>query len=149
MTAIDPDARAQLLLEQLDSAGLSPEDLIAARDGGALPDSHRAPTVAEYVPVVAALYDNAGTAATYAPGWRALVERHGDRRLDEVTASQVAALAKDHGSRGCRYRGALGILPEGPEGADRGGVGRYGEQVDGEERDDRQGEDPIQQGGRP
>jgi site-specific recombinase XerD len=74
---------ALLLLERM---GLSPADLAA------LPQDRRpVPTFAEYVPVVSAAV-TAGTRRAYGSYWNRIVSHWGDRRLDEVTPSEIRQL---------------------------------------------------------
>ncbi|RNH98972.1 site-specific integrase [Micromonospora aurantiaca] len=53
----------------------------------------QAPTFAEYVPVVAAAV-TAGTRRAYGSYWKRVVERWGQRRLDEPTPSEIEQLAE-------------------------------------------------------
>jgi site-specific recombinase XerD len=75
---------AALLL--LGRMGLSPADLAA------LPQERRpVPTFAEYVPVVAGAV-SAGTRRAYGSYWNRILSHWGDRRLDEVTPSEIRQL---------------------------------------------------------
>jgi integrase len=74
---------ALLLLERM---GLSPADLLAAARGR--PD---VPTFAEYVPVVAGAV-SAGTRRAYGSYWNRVTGHWGQRRLDEVTLSEIRQL---------------------------------------------------------
>jgi integrase len=70
----------------LKSMGLSVEDLTAA------PSNRKpAPTFAEYIPVVAATV-TPGTLRAYRPYWRKVVEQWGERRIDELTPSEIKQL---------------------------------------------------------
>ena len=77
---------AMLMLERM---GLSPADLTAASERAAT-----VPTFAEYVPVVMAAV-GPGARRAYGSYWNRVVERWGDRRLDEPTASEVRKLMAD------------------------------------------------------
>ncbi|WP_170215132.1 tyrosine-type recombinase/integrase [Micromonospora aurantiaca] len=76
---------ARLLLARM---GISPAELLEA--AVARP---QAPTFAEYVPVVAAAV-TAGTRRAYGSYWKRVVERWGQRRLDEPTPSEIEQLAE-------------------------------------------------------
>jgi site-specific recombinase XerD len=76
---------ALLVLEKM---GLSPADLTAAAR-----ERREIPTFADYVPVVSAAV-TAGTRRAYGSYWNRVVERWGDRRLDEPTPSQIRQLMK-------------------------------------------------------
>jgi integrase/recombinase XerC len=74
---------ALLLLERM---GLSPADLTT------VPQQRPAvPTFAEYVPVVSAAV-SAGTRRAYGSYWNRIIEQWGQRRLDEITPSQIRQL---------------------------------------------------------
>ncbi len=77
---------AQALLDRL---GITAEDLIEASRKARLP----APTFTEFVPVVAAAV-SPGTAQVYGTYWHKVVERWGERRLDEITPAEVSELAQ-------------------------------------------------------
>ncbi|MGI5243287.1 tyrosine-type recombinase/integrase [Dactylosporangium sp. CA-139066] len=86
MTAARADIDAALLL--LDRLGVSPADLHhAARD------RRQTPTFTEYVPVVTDAVGS-GSRRAYSSYWKRLVEHWGDRRLDEVTPSEIERLAQ-------------------------------------------------------
>lgn len=75
----DLDA-ARLILERM---GLSPEDLLAT------PAPKPAlPTFAEYIPTVSAAVSE-GTRRVYSSYWNRIVERWGDRHIDELTATEI------------------------------------------------------------
>jgi len=74
---------ALLLLERM---GLSPADLLAAAR-----DRPDVPTFAEYVPVVSAAV-SAGTRRAYGSYWNRVIGHWGQRRLDEVTPSEIRQL---------------------------------------------------------
>lgn len=77
---------ARLLLARL---GVSPEDLL----GGATARP-AAPTFAEYMPVVAKAVSDSSRRA-YGSYWNKIVDRWGDRRLDEPTPTDVKQLGED------------------------------------------------------
>ncbi|WP_203790965.1 integrase [Paractinoplanes rishiriensis] len=62
--------------------GISPDDLLNAAP------RTLAPTFAEYVPIVSAAVGN-GTRRVYGSYWNRVVTRWGERRLDEVNASDI------------------------------------------------------------
>jgi hypothetical protein len=72
----------RLLLAEL---GLTPDDLRRA--------ASPIPTVAEYLPRVIAA-SGPGATRTYANYWTRFLESFGDRRLDEVTATDIEALMR-------------------------------------------------------
>lgn len=76
--------RARVVLEEARLLGLDLADLLAVADADVA-----IPTVAELVATIAPTFTT-GTAATYRPYWRLMVDLHGDRRLAEldVTALQ-------------------------------------------------------------
>ena len=76
---------ARLLLARM---GISPADLMETAA-----NRPQAPTFAEYVPVVAAAV-TAGTRRAYGSYWKRVVERWGQRRLDEPTPSEIEQLAE-------------------------------------------------------
>jgi integrase len=87
--AASQQAAVDAALIVLKSMGLSLDDLTAA------PSSRRpVPTFAEYVPIVRATV-TPGTLKTYGTYWNRLVERWGERHLDEPTASQVEQFVAD------------------------------------------------------
>jgi integrase len=65
------------------------------------------PTFAGYVPVVAAATP-AGSASTWMPYWRVLVEQWGDRQITEPTASELRTLANWVQQRAATRPGARG-----------------------------------------
>ncbi|MFI5898368.1 integrase [Actinoplanes sp. NPDC051513] len=77
---------ARLLLERM---GISPLDLVAGAAARPV-----APTFADYVPVVAASI-SAGLLRAYGTYWNRVVERWGERRIDEVSASDIRRLIVD------------------------------------------------------
>jgi hypothetical protein len=90
MTAASPEASRQAVVEAalvlLERMGLSPADLAA------LPQGRKpVPTFAEYVPVVSAAV-SAGTRRAYSSYWNRVIERWGNRRLDEPTPSEIRQL---------------------------------------------------------
>jgi integrase/recombinase XerC len=78
-------AAARLLLSRL---GVSPADLLAA-SGERAP----APTFAEYIPTVAAAVGE-GTRRVYGSYWNRILERWGQRRLDEPSPSEINQLVE-------------------------------------------------------
>ena len=72
-----------MLLERM---GLTPADLAAI-------PRHRlpVPTFAEYIPVVSAAV-SAGTRRAYGSYWNRVIEHWGDRRLDELSSSEIRQL---------------------------------------------------------
>ncbi|MEV8509787.1 site-specific integrase [Actinoplanes sp. NPDC051475] len=78
-------AAARILLDQM---GIRPEDLLKQAVVG-----KPVPTFAEYVPVVTAAVA-AGSRRTYGSYWCKVVERWGDRRLNEVTPTEVETLMR-------------------------------------------------------
>ena len=74
---------ALLVLERM---GLSPADLAGAPQPVAA-----APTFAEYVPIVAAAV-GPGARRAYGSYWNRVVQRWGERRLDEPTPSEIRQL---------------------------------------------------------
>ena len=80
----DLDA-ARLLLDRM---GIAPADLIATEA-----DRPRAPTFAEYVPVVAAAV-SAGTRRVYLSYWNRVLEHWANRRLDDVRPSDIEQLTE-------------------------------------------------------
>jgi hypothetical protein len=90
VTAVSPDASRQAVVEAalvlLERMGLSPADLAA------VPQARKpVPTFAEYVPVVSAAV-SAGTRRAYGSYWNRVIDRWGDRRLDEPTPSEIRQL---------------------------------------------------------
>ena len=59
------------------------------------------PTFAEYVPVVAGAV-SAGTRRAYGSYWNRVVEQWGERRLDEVTPSDIRQLMRSPQAMWCR-----------------------------------------------
>ncbi|MEU1238493.1 site-specific integrase [Micromonospora aurantiaca] len=74
--------------QMLAHLGLTPADLIAHPD-----PSCRIPTLAEYLPLVAAAA-SPGTRRTYGTYWNRMAAVLGHLRLDEVTASDIEALMR-------------------------------------------------------
>jgi hypothetical protein len=90
MTAVNPDASRQAVVEAalvlLERMGLTPADLAA------IPQNRPpVPTFAQYIPVVSAAV-SAGTRRAYGWYWNRVVEHWGDRRLDELTPSEIRHL---------------------------------------------------------
>jgi integrase/recombinase XerC len=76
---------ARLLLARM---GISPDDLLT------MAPRALAPTFAEYVPIVSAAVSG-GTRRVYGSYWNRVVERWAQRRLDEVSASDIERLIED------------------------------------------------------
>ncbi|GAA0475752.1 hypothetical protein Aca07nite_84760 [Actinoplanes capillaceus] len=76
---------ARLLLARM---GISPADLL-----NMVPRT-LAPTFAEYVPIVSATVSD-GTRRVYGSYWNRVLKRWGQRRLDEVSASDIERFAED------------------------------------------------------
>lgn len=91
---------ARQLLTQM---GISLTDLQQAGDG----TRPHAPTFAEYVPIVAAAV-GPGSRRMYSTYWNKVVERWGDRRLDEPTPTQIEALMRAHQESAVRRRNYRG-----------------------------------------
>lgn len=93
--------RAQVALAELEAMGLTVDDLVVAagRDRSAPPSK---PTVAEYLPVVAAGY-KPRTRRTYNSYWILMAELIGDRPLDQVTVEDLLAVA-DEAERRAKQR---------------------------------------------
>jgi hypothetical protein len=94
MTTVNPAAPAgasqqaavDAALLVLERMGLAPADLLPGPREAA-----PVPTFAQYVPVVAAAV-TAGTRRAYGSYWNRITEHWGDRRLDEITPSEVRQL---------------------------------------------------------
>jgi hypothetical protein len=76
---------ARLLLARL---GVSPSDLL-----GVTAPRPPAPTFAAYIPIVYAAV-GAGTRRVYGSYWNRIADHWGQRRLDQVTASDIQRLAE-------------------------------------------------------
>ena len=84
--AASQQAVVEAALVLLERMGLSAADLTA------VPQARKSvPTFAEYVPVVSAAV-SAGTRRAYGSYWNRVVDRWGDRRLDEPTPSEIRQL---------------------------------------------------------
>jgi integrase/recombinase XerC len=77
---------ARLMLGQM---GISAIDLLNTAAGTGRP----VPTIEQYVPVVAAAVAP-GSRRMYGTYWKKVIEAWGPRRLDEITPSQIEALAR-------------------------------------------------------
>lgn len=105
----DP-AKVNFFLEQLALSGISPEEILAAAGNGPT-RVVEGPTVAEYVTRIEGRFKDT-TRGTYATHWRLLVEFHGERRLAELDADDLAELVAEAGRRakirrpGCTGRSA-------------------------------------------
>ena len=93
----DKTLRARIALGEIEAMGLTLDDLIAAAGRTAIP-SMCGPTVAEYVPVVAAGYQPR-TRRTYNSYWTLTVELLGDRALAAVTVEELLTVAEEAASR--------------------------------------------------
>lgn len=93
--------RAKVALTELEAMGLTVDDLLSAA-GADRTSRSTTPTVAEYVPIVAAGY-KPRTRRTYNSYWSLLVELLGDQRLDLVTVEQLLAVA-DEAERRAKQR---------------------------------------------
>ncbi|MFI6781650.1 tyrosine-type recombinase/integrase [Micromonospora sp. NPDC050276] len=90
----DPN-RVSTALALLKHLGLSPADLTGA-------DPRPVPTVAEYLPCVVAAA-SPGTRRTYGSYWRRMADGLGERRVDEVAATDLEALMRQS-TAGARSR---------------------------------------------
>ncbi len=89
----DPTLRARVVLAELEAMGLTLDDLLAAA-GRSLPDRPVGPTLAEYLPTVAAAYVPR-TQRTYNSYWRLAVEVVGDVPLGRVTVEDLMSVAEE------------------------------------------------------
>lgn len=103
----DKTLRARVVLGELAAMGLTVDDLAAvAGQGAGLPVA--GPTVADYVPVVAASY-KPRSRRTYNSYWRLLVEQVGDVALGRVTVDDLLGVADEAVRRAkTRRRGSDG-----------------------------------------
>lgn len=103
----DKTLRARVVLGELAAMGLTVDDLAAvAGQGAGLPVA--GPTVADYVPVVAASY-KPRSQRTYNSYWRLLVEQVGDVALGRVTVDDLLGVADEAVRRAkTRRRGSDG-----------------------------------------
>jgi hypothetical protein len=93
-------AAAQVLLTQM---GISAADLLHAAAG-----TRRAvPTFAEYVPIVAAAVPP-GSRRMYGTYWNKAVAKWADRRLDEITPTEIEALARETQAAAVQRRNSRG-----------------------------------------
>ncbi|MGI5185355.1 tyrosine-type recombinase/integrase [Dactylosporangium sp. CA-152071] len=76
---------ARMLLARL---GVSPTDLMQAA-----PERREVPTFTEYLPVVRAAV-TAGTSRAYKTYWNRIEQQWGERRMDDVKASDISALVE-------------------------------------------------------
>ena len=90
--------RARIVLDEARALGLGLADLIAADIAGA-----ELPTVGSYIAEIAPTF-SAATAATYRPYWRLAARELGDRRLAEITVTDLAAIVAEAGARATRNR---------------------------------------------
>jgi integrase/recombinase XerC len=93
-------AAARVLLTQM---RISAADLLQAAGG-----TRRAvPTFAEYVPIVAAAVP-AGSRRMYGTSWNKAVAKWADRRLDEITPTEIEALARETQATALQRRNSRG-----------------------------------------
>lgn len=99
----DKTLRARVALTEIEAMGLTLDDLIAVtgRDVAARPTG---PTIADYVPVVAATYQPRSR-RTYNSYWTLTVELLGDIALDRVTVDDLMTVA-DEACRRAKQRRA-------------------------------------------
>ena len=91
--------RARVVLSEARALGVDLSDLLAAADA-----HHRAATtLAEFVATIEPTF-TPGTAATYRPYWRLAIDRHGDRRLGELTLIELHAVVEAAAERARRTR---------------------------------------------
>ena len=93
----DKSLRARVVLSELDALGLTIDDLLAAA-GRPRVASKTGPTLAEYVPTVAASY-GARTRRTYNSYWSLLVEMLGDKTVGAVTVDDLQGVAEEAARR--------------------------------------------------
>nr|BFE74739.1 hypothetical protein GCM10020092_080400 [Actinoplanes digitatis] len=91
---------ARVMLAQI---GISATDLLQAVGG----TRRSAPTFAEYVPVVAAAVPP-GSRRMYGTYWSKAVTKWGDRRLDEITPTDIEALARETQANALQRRNSRG-----------------------------------------
>jgi integrase/recombinase XerC len=85
-TAASQQAIIDAALLMLQQMGLTPDDLVTAPR-----DRPPVPTFAEYVPVVSAAVTG-GTRRAYGSYWNRIIGHWGERRLDEITPSEIRQL---------------------------------------------------------
>lgn len=95
---IDRSLRARIILEEARTLGVELADLIAAHA-----TSQPLPTLSAYIDAIAPTF-NPATAATYRPYWRLTAAHLGDRRLAEVTLTDLAAVVDAAGTRAMHNR---------------------------------------------
>lgn len=93
----DKALRARIALGEIEAMGLTLDDLLAASGQAAL-DRLSGPTLAEYVPVVAAAYQPR-TRRTYNSYWTLTCELLGDKALSAVTVEDLLSVAEEAASR--------------------------------------------------
>lgn len=91
------------ILRQAAAAGLTLEDLVAAARA-----DRSLPTVSEFRPRVESAA-RAGAAKTYKTYWNGLEEAYGDRRLDQITTTdlRVVANAREASAKAKRWAWTL------------------------------------------
>src|SRR5690606_24023926 len=73
--------------------GVSAEDLAAAAAAPSSANGRTVPTVAEFLPAVEAATTE-GARKTYATYWQRLAETYGDRRVDDISSTDLKALVR-------------------------------------------------------
>lgn len=81
---------ARLLLSRL---GVDPADLVTTTATDTGPERRPVPTIREWIPVVATLV-SATTASSYGSYWNKAETAWGDRRMDDITASEIKAMSE-------------------------------------------------------
>ena len=92
--------RARIVLDEARALGLNLADLIAADAAGV-----ELPTVGSYVTEIGPTF-SASTTATYRPYWRVAVAMLGDRRLAEITVTDLIGVVNEAAARASRRRRA-------------------------------------------
>ncbi|HEY2042659.1 MAG TPA: hypothetical protein VGH11_08285 [Jatrophihabitans sp.] len=88
-TTAELDA-ARLLLAKM---GIDPHDLLAPATEPPGSSPSRAPMLAVWIPVVAGLV-SPSTARSYGSYWKKVLAEWPDRRLDQITASDIKAMSE-------------------------------------------------------
>lgn len=97
--------RARIVLAELETLGLTVEDLLEVRSGEPVSTvtASCAPTVAAYVDVVREGYE-ARSRRTYNSYWRLMVELVGEKPLTQVTVDDLLGVADEAVRRAKRRR---------------------------------------------
>jgi integrase/recombinase XerC len=90
--------RARIVLDEARALGLDLADLIAADNS-----STALPTVSAYLAEIEPTF-SAATAATYRPYWRLTTDQLGERRLAEITITDLTAVVEQAAARATRNR---------------------------------------------